>query len=136
MKISIKIGIGIAPFPLTDKAIVPILPTRKSDFLTIATNPENTAETGRISSLLKQVNRICHCRCEFKRECKRGTPLSIASVIKAVYEEAVKVGQSVNARMLEYPEESFFSKSQIMSVYFRASFDKGVLLPLFPALPQ
>lgn len=27
-------------------------------------------------------------------------------------------------RMLEYPEESFFSKSQIMSVYFRASFDK------------
>jgi len=38
--------------------------------------------------------------------------------------------------MLEYPEESFFSKSQIMSVYFRASFDKGVLLPLFPALPQ
>ena len=36
----------------------------------------------------------------------------------------VKAGQAVNVRMLEYPEESVFSKSQIMSVYFRSSFDK------------
>lgn len=55
---------------------------------------------------------------------RHGTTLSIARVIKAVYEEVVKIGQAVNVKMLEYPEESFFSKTQIMSVYFRASFDK------------
>jgi len=53
-----------------------------------------------------------------------GTTLSIARVIKAIYEEVARTGQAINMKMLEYPEESFFSKSQIMSVYFRASFDK------------
>jgi opine dehydrogenase len=55
---------------------------------------------------------------------RHGTTLSIARVIKAVYDEVAKIGQVVNVKMLEYPEESFFSKSQIMSVYFKASFDK------------
>ncbi len=67
MKIRIKSGIGVAPFPLTDKAIITILPRRKSDFLSIATNPGNTAEISRIFSFLKQVNRMRHCMCESKR---------------------------------------------------------------------
>jgi opine dehydrogenase len=55
---------------------------------------------------------------------RHGTTLSIARVIKAVYEEVAKIGKEINVSMLEYPDESFFSKSQIMSVYFKASFDK------------
>ena len=55
---------------------------------------------------------------------RHGTTLSVARVIKAIYEEVARIGQAINVKMLEYPEEAFFSKSQIMSVYFRASFDK------------
>lgn len=55
---------------------------------------------------------------------RHGTTLSIARVIKAIYEEVARIGRAINMKMLEYPEESFFSKSQIMSVYFKASFDK------------
>jgi len=53
-----------------------------------------------------------------------GTTLSIARVIKAVYEEVATVANAVDIKLLEYPEESFWSKSAIMSVYFKAPFDK------------
>lgn len=55
---------------------------------------------------------------------RHGTTLSVARVIKAVYEEVAGVGGAINMKMLEYPEEAFFSKSQIMGVYFKGSFDK------------
>jgi opine dehydrogenase len=55
---------------------------------------------------------------------QHGTTLSIARAIKAVYEEVSRVSESVGVKMLEYPEESFWSKSTIMSVYFKAAFDK------------
>jgi len=55
---------------------------------------------------------------------KHGTTLSVARAIKTVYEEVAKVASAVGTKMLEYPEESFWSKSTIMSVCFRAAFDK------------
>jgi opine dehydrogenase len=55
---------------------------------------------------------------------KHGTTLSIARVIKAVYEEVSRIADAVNVKMLEYPEEAFWSKGTIMSVYFKAAFDK------------
>jgi len=45
-------------------------------------------------------------------------------VIKAVYEEVSRIADAVNVKMLEYPEEAFWSKGTIMSVYFKAAFDK------------
>ena len=49
----------------------------------------------------------------------------------------VKVGEAVNLRMLEYHEEAFFSKSQIVSVYFKTSFDKGAVASISdPSLVQ
>ena len=55
---------------------------------------------------------------------KYGTTLSVARAIKTVYEEVTKVASAVGTKMLEYPEESFWSKSTIMAVCFRAAFDK------------
>jgi len=55
---------------------------------------------------------------------KHGTTLSVARAIKAVYEEVAKTGEAIGIKLLEYPEESFWSKSTIMSVYFKAPFDK------------
>ena len=55
---------------------------------------------------------------------KHGTTLSIARAIKAVYEEVARVGEAIGIKLLEYPEESFWLKSTIMSVYFKAPFDK------------
>jgi len=55
---------------------------------------------------------------------KHGTTVSVARAIKAVYEEVARVGQAIGIKLLEYPEESFWSKSAIMSVYFKAPFDK------------
>jgi opine dehydrogenase len=55
---------------------------------------------------------------------KHGTTLSIARAIKAVYEEVSRIADAVNVKMLEYPEEAFWSKGTIMSVYFKAAFDK------------
>ena len=54
---------------------------------------------------------------------KHGTTLSVARAIKAVYEEVARVANAVGIKMLEYHEESFWSKSTIMSVYFKAPFD-------------
>ncbi|MCL0092775.1 NAD/NADP octopine/nopaline dehydrogenase family protein [Dehalococcoidia bacterium] len=54
---------------------------------------------------------------------KLGTTLSVARAIKTVYEEVARVGEAIGIRMLEYPEESFWSKSTIVSVYFKAPFD-------------
>jgi opine dehydrogenase len=54
---------------------------------------------------------------------KQGTTLSIARVIKAVYEEVARTGEAIGIKLLEYPEESFWSKSTIMSVYFKAPGD-------------
>ena len=54
---------------------------------------------------------------------KQGTTLSVARVIKAVYEEVTRTGEAIGIKMLEYPEESFWSKSTIMSVYFKAPGD-------------
>jgi opine dehydrogenase len=53
-----------------------------------------------------------------------GTTLSVARAIKAVYEEVERVTEAIDVKMLEYPEEAFWSKSTIMSHYFKAPFDK------------
>lgn len=55
---------------------------------------------------------------------KHGTTLSIARTIRVVYEEVARVAEAIGIKMLGYPEESFWSKSTIMSVYFKAPFDK------------
>jgi len=55
---------------------------------------------------------------------KYGTTLSIARGIKAVYEEVRKVAEAFGAKMLEYPDNSFWSKDTIMSYYFKAPFDR------------
>ena len=55
---------------------------------------------------------------------RHGTTLSIARAIKAIYEEVATVSEAAGGKMLEYPEESFWSKSTIMSVYSKAAFDK------------
>lgn len=55
---------------------------------------------------------------------KYGTTLSVARAIKAVYEEVKKVAETIGVKMLEYPEESFWSKETIMSYYFKAPFDR------------
>jgi len=54
---------------------------------------------------------------------KLGTTLSVARAIKAVYEEVARVGEAIGIKLLEYPEETFWSKSTIMSFYFKAPFD-------------
>jgi opine dehydrogenase len=55
---------------------------------------------------------------------KHGTTLSVARAIKAVYEEVARIGEAIGVRLLDYPEEAFWSKSTIMSAYFRTPFDK------------
>jgi len=55
---------------------------------------------------------------------KHGTTLSVARAIKAVYEEVARTGEAIGIKLLEYPEKSFWSKSTIMSVYFKAPFDE------------
>jgi opine dehydrogenase len=52
-----------------------------------------------------------------------GTTKSIARAIKAVFEEVSRVGEAVGVKMLEYPEETFWLKSTIMSYYFKAPKD-------------
>jgi opine dehydrogenase len=52
-----------------------------------------------------------------------GTTKSIARAIKAIFEEVSRVGEAVGVKMLEYPEETFWSKSTIMSHYFKAPKD-------------
>jgi len=54
---------------------------------------------------------------------KQGTTISVARAIKAVYQEVARVGGAISVKLLEYPEESFWSKSTIMSVYFQAPRD-------------
>jgi opine dehydrogenase len=53
-----------------------------------------------------------------------GTTLSVARSIRAVYEEVKGVAEAIGVKMLHYPEEAFWSKSTIMSYYFKAPFDK------------
>ena len=55
---------------------------------------------------------------------KHGTTLSVARAIKAVYEEVARIGEAIGIKLLEYPEKSFWSRSTIMSVYFKAPFDE------------
>jgi len=55
---------------------------------------------------------------------KHGTTLSIARVIKAIYDEVASVANAIGIKMLDYPEEAFWSKGTIMSVYFKAPFNK------------
>jgi opine dehydrogenase len=57
-----------------------------------------------------------------------GTTLSVARGIEAVYQEVRAVANACGVRMLEYPEEAFFSKSTIMSYYCKAPFDKEGLV--------
>jgi opine dehydrogenase len=57
-----------------------------------------------------------------------GTTLSVARGIRAVYEEVKRVAEAMGVKMLEYPQEVFWSKSTIMSYYFRAPFDKEGLV--------
>jgi len=52
-----------------------------------------------------------------------GTTPSIAKAIKVVYEEVARIAEAIGIKMLEYPEESFWSKSTIMGFYFKAPFD-------------
>jgi opine dehydrogenase len=54
---------------------------------------------------------------------KQGTTISAARAIKAVYQDVTKTGEAIGIKLLEYPEESFWSKSTIMSVYFQAPRD-------------
>ena len=54
---------------------------------------------------------------------KHGTTLSVARAIKVVYEEVARIGEAIGIKLLEYPEESFWSRSTIMSVYFKAPLD-------------
>jgi opine dehydrogenase len=54
---------------------------------------------------------------------KYGTTLSVARAIKVVYEEVARIGEAIGIKLLEYPEESFWSRSTIMSVYFKAPLD-------------
>lgn len=53
-----------------------------------------------------------------------GVTLPVARAIKAIYEEVALVAQAAGVEALEYPEESFWTRSGIMSVYFRTPFDK------------
>ena len=55
---------------------------------------------------------------------RHGTTLSVARAIKAVYEEVARIGETIDIKLLEYPEESFWLRSTIMSVYFKAPLDK------------
>ena len=57
-----------------------------------------------------------------------GTTLSVARGIRAVYDEVKGVAGTMGVKMLEYPEEAFWSKSTIMSYYFKAPFDKEGLV--------
>ena len=41
-----------------------------------------------------------------------------------MFEEVSQVADAIGVTMLDYPEEDFWSKSTIMSTYFRAVFDK------------
>lgn len=59
---------------------------------------------------------------------RHGTTLSVARAIRAVYQEVKGIGEAIGVKMLEYPEEAFWSKSTIMSYYFRAPFDKEGLV--------
>lgn len=52
-----------------------------------------------------------------------GTTKSIAGAIKAIFEEVSQVGEAVGVKMLEYPEETFWLKSTIMSYYFKTPFE-------------
>lgn len=54
---------------------------------------------------------------------KLGTTLSVARVIKTVYEEVARVAQAIGIKLIAYPEESFWSKGTIVSFYFKAPFD-------------
>jgi len=54
-----------------------------------------------------------------------GNTLSISRGIKTLFEEVSQVADAIGVTMLDYPEEDFWSKSTIMSTYFRAVFDKG-----------
>ena len=54
---------------------------------------------------------------------KYGTTLSVARAIKVVYEEVARIGEAIGIKLLEYPEESFWLRSTIMSVYFKAPLD-------------
>jgi len=53
-----------------------------------------------------------------------GITLPVARAIKAVRDEMGKILNIMDLEALDYPEESFWSKSGIMSVYFKAPFDK------------
>jgi opine dehydrogenase len=57
-----------------------------------------------------------------------GTTMSVARAIRAVYEEVKGMAKAMDVKMLEYPEEAFWSKSTIMSYYFKAPFDKEGLV--------
>jgi opine dehydrogenase len=52
-----------------------------------------------------------------------GTTKSIATAIKAIFEEVSRVGEAAGVKMLEYPEKTFWLKSTIMSHYFKAPKD-------------
>jgi len=54
---------------------------------------------------------------------RHGTTLSVTRAIKAVYEEVARVVEAMGIKLLKYPEESFWSRSTIMSVYFKAPLD-------------
>ncbi|MBA7687850.1 Opine dehydrogenase [subsurface metagenome] len=53
-----------------------------------------------------------------------GITLPVSRAIRAVYDEVANVAHALDVEVLEYPEESFWSKSGIMSVYFKVPFDK------------
>jgi opine dehydrogenase len=71
--------------------------------------------------ILNAVNIETNAAFHFYRD---GVTLPVARAIKSVHEEMVEIIKALGLEALEYPEESFWSKSGIMSVYFKAPFDK------------
>jgi opine dehydrogenase len=53
-----------------------------------------------------------------------GVTLPVARAIKAVRDEMAKILSTMGIEPLEYPEESYWLKSGIMSAYFKTPFDK------------
>jgi opine dehydrogenase len=55
---------------------------------------------------------------------RHGITIEVNRAIKAIYDEIAKLGDALGVEIIEYSEESFWTKGGIMLVCFRAPFDK------------
>lgn len=53
-----------------------------------------------------------------------GVTLPVARAVKVIYDEVAQVAKAAGADVLQYPEDAFWTRSSIMSHYFRTPFDK------------